>query len=303
MDDLPQYSSDALLAKDMFLCDYVSLIFYCEDADHESVYERLVWKLIPNINEFAVVCLGGKTELIKKSKESPLEGVQRIFIADKDYDDLLGKVYSCNGFYYLNRACLENFLIDIDILQSICIEVAAPKLTQAACTIKLSEFNAFYAMLKASYEKVTRIFIVVQKYQVNGVQSTKISIDELLFGASQHFPLPTDEWRQNYRETVQSKCAGHNAWLECDQAFDHEVNHAFDVPNQGALIATNDEDHLNGKHLFRCVLRYLKDKLEVDLEDLGCQRLYLRIIDSLNLSPLFSLRDQILLDFPDIVIH
>jgi hypothetical protein len=303
MDDFPVYSPDANYVKDLFLYDYVSAIFYCEDDAHESVYERLLRKIIPNIKDFAVVCLGGKSKLIKKCKEAPIEGITRIFIADKDYDDLLGKLYANSHFFYFDRACLENYLIDIGALRHICIEEEPLKLTEAKCSLETADYENYYSSLKAAYEHVTRLFIITRKYNVDNVQTTKMGMDELLAGADINFPVPTDDWCTDFRQKIQSNCRGVNEWLSDPIAFDIQFADAFSPVAGANPLTNNTEYHLNGKHLLRCVLRYIKSKLGVDLENIDCQKLYLRLINQIDFCSLNPLRDQILASFPSIAVH
>lgn len=118
MDDIPTYSEAGLDVIDAFYQDYVAAIFFFEDEHHESVYERILLRLIPTLRSFQVICLGGKTKIIAKAKEARPLGAKWLFVLDKDFDDLLGSVFSHKDVYYLRAFSLENYLIDLSDYKS-----------------------------------------------------------------------------------------------------------------------------------------------------------------------------------------
>lgn len=66
-------------------------------------------------------------------------------------------------------------------------------------------------------------------------------------------------------------------------------------------FSTETLSHLSGKHLFRCLARYIKACLVVDLDDLDPLGLYLRVLGKLDLVALKPLRDKILGCHPGLV--
>lgn len=301
MKDFPEYSVEARAVLDLFIMDSVSTIFYFEDDAHESFYERLLEKLIPNLRKFAVICLGGKSQLISKAREPRIKGRISIFIADKDFDDLLGIALDINGLYYLEKHCLENYFLNIDVLKFICVEKNPTTLTNNKADRLLSDKVSFLSALHSTYEKITRLFLVIRKYGIQRMETTKISINDLLEGAEPEYPVPTDEWCANYRKLLKQNChEKENDWLDDDAQLDIQLNDAF-VPKGGAVAFTNNIcDHLNGKHLFRCLVRYVQSRLHVDIESIDTREIYLRILSHLNLTELNSLKNRIVRDYPEI---
>lgn len=299
MKDFPEYSVRARDAVDLFLIDSHSVIFYFEDSHHESVYERLLDKLIPNLRHFAVVCLGGKSRVIAKAKEPRPAGVISVFVTDKDFDDLLGKTVDIEGLHYLGRNCLENYLLDLNILAAISIE-QNPDLTKAKVGEGLADQARYLSVLEERYVSLTRLFLVANKYGVGNVKTTKMAIDDLLVGAEDTFPVPTLEFLVDYRGRLQANCHGDNEWLTDDTALDVQLEEAFSPVIGGHPLTTEISHHLSGKHLFRCLVRYVKACLGVDLDSIDPRSLYLRMLAQLDLIALHPLRDQLLHRHPNL---
>lgn len=303
MKDFPEYSDEARDVLDLFVWDNVSTIFYFEDSDHEAVYERLLERLIPNLRKFAVVCLGGKSKVISKAKEPRSQGRISIFIVDKDFDDLLDLVENVDCLYYLEKHCLENYFLDIGALMAVCIEEKPHDLTNDKARRLLCNAQPFLKELEQRYELVTRLFVVARKHKIQRIVTTKMSADDLLNGADQNYPMPTNEWCSNFRKELQRNCHERkNEWLATDDQLDIQLREAFLPVNGSTTLANNFVDHLNGKHMFICLVRYVKFHLNVDIEKIYSQALYLRLLAHLNLSELHVLTEKIILENPEIIL-
>jgi hypothetical protein len=264
------------------------------------VYERLLERLIPNLRKFAVVCLGGKTKVISKAKENrPLDKTS-IFIVDKDFDDLLGCMQTVDSLYYLEKHCLENYFFDINALKFVSIEERPTELSNSRADRLLHDKDSFVSQLEQRYEKITRLFLVIRKNRIDMV-TTKMDVNELLSGAEADFPVPTESWYENYKIELQRKCiAKTNEWLQDDEQLNLQLQDAF-LPIGGSTSCPI-LNHLNGRHMFRCLVRYVQSRLNVKIEsEIDSKSLYLRMLSHLNLGELSILRDQILLEHPQII--
>ena len=240
--------------------------------------------------------------VIAKAKEPRAQDRVSVFIVDKDFDDLLGLVENIDGLYYLQKNCLENYFLDIDALKSVCIEEKPNDLTNDKARRLLSDKQIFQDELENRYQQITRLFIIARRYKIQRVVTTKMKIDDLLQGADQNYPVPTVDWCSNFRKELQSNChERENEWLASDDQLDSQLADAF-VPENGAVALTaNIIDHLNGKHMFKCLVRYVQFRLNVDIEKIDSQTLYLRLMANLNLHDLQGFKDKIVLENPLIV--
>ena len=175
MSDIPAYSEAGTDVLDAFYQDYVAAIFFFEDEHHEAVYERILMRLIPKLRSFQVICLGGKSKLIAKAKEVRPVGAKWLFVLDKDFDDLLGSIFVHEDVYYLRAFSLENYLVDLPGIISLAVEMNPRGLTVRAAREQCRAFPAYIARLRASLERIGRLFVVARRYRVD-IQTTKLSV-------------------------------------------------------------------------------------------------------------------------------
>lgn len=300
MSDIPAYSDDARSVIALFYQGYVAATFFVEDDDHESVYERILLKLLPMAKSFAVVCLGGKSKAIAHAKEPRPEGMQHIYLLDKDYDDLLGELVDIPDVFYLRAYSIENYLVDFRAITAVAVEMNARELTMAKALTRCADFPAYYDKLCLNLKELARIFVVARRNRVS-TQTTKMQVSEILTGSDQDRPIPTDEWVAQFKLRVQSKAYGANEWLADDTAFQVALESAFHVSASIRFPTVEPEAHICGKHLLGCVLRYLQNALGVKLATLDPVELYLRIVAHSSLQELFFLREQLSDRYPKLV--
>lgn len=301
MKDFPEYSVEARDVLDLFVLDNVSTIFYFEDSEHESVYERVLEKLIPNLRKYAVICLGGKSKVITKAKETRPRDRTSIFIVDRDFDDFLGCMQTVDSLYYLDRCCMENYFLDTDALKSVCVEEKPAELSSNKADRLLHDKDSFLSQLEKRYQQITRLFIVVRRHRIDNMETTKMDVSKLLDGSDVDFPVPTVTWYESYRKELQKNCVTRaTEWLQDDEQLNVQLQNAF-VTGNGENISSI-ADHLNGKHLFKCLVKYVQVRLGVDIESrIDSRTLYLRMLSHLSLNDLFPLKDRILGEHPEII--
>lgn len=97
--------------------------FYFEDANKEYLYKTLLERAcgLPPMG-WGVYCLGSKTAILRESsvyENAGKQGPSRVFIVDKDFDDLHGKTESRASLYYWRSYSVENYLVNEDALVSV----------------------------------------------------------------------------------------------------------------------------------------------------------------------------------------
>lgn len=300
MSDIPAYSEAGLDVLDAFYQDYVAAIFFFEDENHEAVYERIMMRLLPKLRSFQVICLGGKTKLIAKAKADRPIGTKWLFVFDKDYDDLLGNIYVHNDVYYLHAFSIENYLVDPHAIVSLAVEMNSRTLTVRLANERCSAFPSYWKRLCKSLDRIGRLFVVARRYRVE-IQTTKQPVDELLRGAEAIDPIPTDEWFEQYLAQFVNKLPRNAEWLAQEGMLEKEIDRAFVKDDHVDFPVVPFEDHLCGKHLLGCVLRFLQYSLGVRLLDLDVVELYTRLAAHANLGRLDFLGRAIATDHPDLL--
>ncbi|MCW8308199.1 DUF4435 domain-containing protein [Acidiphilium sp. PA] len=120
---LPQRSEGGLAATDIFYRSYNEFYFYVEDADQENLYFVILKAIFPELIFEKIFPLGGKPSVLAHAKECGANSLQkRVYILDKDFDDLLNKKEDIKGLFYLDRFCIENFFLQEEAMVEIVVE-------------------------------------------------------------------------------------------------------------------------------------------------------------------------------------
>lgn len=130
--DLPVRSADGLAALDVFYSGFNDVNFYVEDAGQENLYEVILCKIFPEYRIFRIFPLGGKRAVLSHANDqvNVISPGAKVYLLDKDFDDILLKMEVHNNVYYLDRYCIENFLMEPEAICEIVIE-HNPKLARA----------------------------------------------------------------------------------------------------------------------------------------------------------------------------
>lgn len=124
----PQRSQGGLAATDVFYRNYNEIYFYVEDAGQENLYFSALSKLFHDIDFAKIFPLGGKPNVLKHAKDDTNSSIgKRVYILDKDFDDLLGTKENIPYVFYLDAFCVENYFLDEDAVVELVLE-SFPKL-------------------------------------------------------------------------------------------------------------------------------------------------------------------------------
>jgi len=268
------YSNYGLAGRDLFLAEYSDVVFYFEDADYEPVYEKLISIIAPEHFSTSVFCLGGKTEVLKKAKTENDISKPRVFIVDKDFDDILNEKQHLTGLIYLERYCLENYLLSMKAIASVIIDRFT--LSAAAFHAKCADYDVFLKRLLLRYEELTRLFIVSRKFRLK-IPTTGLEIDELVAGEQIADILP-DDIISAYKEKLLASTAVDCDWITDGVVLDELVNCAFDEAGGGKPVT----DHFCGKHLFGLIGRYLKAATGIDASEIPSASLYMDVMGRID---------------------
>ncbi|WP_186069722.1 DUF4435 domain-containing protein [Burkholderia gladioli] len=284
--DFPMYGRDGGAARDIFLADSVDILFYFEDEGQEFVYDQLISKVGIREN-YAVVCAGGKTKYKEIFRET--SSARRIFVCDKDYDDLTGEAseYVKYGFVYLGRFCFENYLLSEASLIRTIVEEARLISHEVASKIDL---YGFISRLMPQYEKLSRIYAVARKNRIL-IPTTKVDAEALVADVEENDePIPTDDYIESVRRRLIGWCEGNNHWITDENTLSMEEASAFSPSKDCEDIADGSPTtHLCGKHLLRLTLLFIDRTFGTKLIESDFALLYSRMIshsDALIFDPI-----------------
>lgn len=160
---MPTRSSEGANALDLFYVGFNEVNFYFEDQDQENLYEEVVRKLFPELKYSRVFPLHGKKSVLAHAEQTKNDKniSNPIYIVDKDFDDLLGTIIKDDRVFYLDRYCIENYLLDENTLVSILIETY-PKFKREEIK-RAIDIPGFYTQSMNSLLPLFRLFYAVQR--------------------------------------------------------------------------------------------------------------------------------------------
>lgn len=273
-EDFPSYSADGGAARDILLSDFFDLFFYFEDEGQEYIYEQLLIK-IGIKPKFAVICTGGKTKF--KVIADEVSNKKRIFVCDKDFDDITGEAVAYQGkqFVYLGRFCFENYLITEEALVGLFRE----KLKKTTPDISPKfEYEKYWGILRTQYEKLSRLYAISRNYRV-GIKTTKTDAVELIKSCDDYFLAPTEDYIEAVRISIIEESLKKGGWITEKELFPQLEHDAF-TPKQEYEGVSDDSEtsHLCGKHLLRILILQADKVFGSEMCDGDFQDIYSRLI-------------------------
>lgn len=165
--DLPLRSSDGMAALDVFYAGFNQINFYVEDADQENLYEVILRRQFPDIRIDRIFPLGGKEAVRRHAQDPGNSGLPayRAYILDRDFDDILRRRCIHSNIFYLDRFCIENYLLEELALIEVVIE-SHPKLKRSQVRLELNVAG----VVRQIFQDLRALFICFAFVQRFGIE-------------------------------------------------------------------------------------------------------------------------------------
>jgi Protein of unknown function (DUF4435) len=280
MSGLPRYSELALSVRDIFFDDPKEIHFFVEDENLENFYEVLMSRLFPKISRFKIFPLSGKKNVLVHARMSSQSNSHstKIYVLDKDFDDLLGTILVLKNVFYLDDYCIESSVIDEASLVKICIE-ERPRILRNVIKQKISYQHAMDHWLPI-LDKLHRAFALAQKCEL------KIPNTDL---APEYFSTSTDLSELSH-EKVSSYIASVNDALVVSGEISNELEYQ-ELSRSIFGSSRINRKHINGKFLARLYYHRLKRRNLVS--NINQDSLLMRCASSSDLLRLRSFRKRV----------
>ncbi|MGV3589674.1 MAG: DUF4435 domain-containing protein [Adhaeribacter sp.] len=167
---IPTKSDAFLNGIDIFYTQFNDVNFYIEDEDQENFYHSILKKLFPYIKLDKIFPLRGKDNVLEKSKRH-VGDKKKVFIVDKDFDDLLNKKVVQNNLFYLNEYSIENYLVNENAIKEYIID-EKPKIKRRDINVNFKFEKALNDCGKIFFE-LTILHLLVQ-HKGLGLQNTSL---------------------------------------------------------------------------------------------------------------------------------
>ncbi len=244
---LPRRSEDGQFALDVFYLNYNDVNFYVEDADQENLYSEILKKLFPGKQFSRVFPLSGKSNVIQHANDpSNLKIERRIYLLDKDFDDLLGLKEDIDNLFYLDLFCIENYFIESDAIINLIIETyPKEKRDEIEKKLSISELE-FYLYDKA--KTLFSLFYFVQKEGL-GIRNTSEVPEKFCF--PEKLWEINEECILNYVDEINQKCSEKGCCLVSRKNPEKEERVSMFFSKSSAEV-------VSGKFILKQIFHYLK---------------------------------------------
>jgi len=176
MSGVPAYSEDALQVRDIFYSRVSPIIFFVEDENQENLYEMIFRKAFPKIIDFEVFPLNGKNNVLVHAKTNlSVDVVKRIYVLDKDFDDLMGLCVDAENVFYLDDYCIENAIVEEFALMQICVE-EFPRSKRSTIRNRL-RYSHPISLWVSLLDRLFRSFFLIKKYDL-GIPNCDLTPEE-----------------------------------------------------------------------------------------------------------------------------
>lgn len=246
---IPTRSPAGLAALDIFYANFNDINFYVEDTDQENLYHEIFRKYFPEIKIEKIFPLGGKKPVLDHAKDpvNKKDKTEKIYLLDKDFDDLLGTIEIIENAFYLDRYCIENHLVDEAAIVTIVLE-NHPKLSRNEIETTL-DLGAYIKTAEQQLRQLFLLFFSVQLFKL-GLKNCSSKPEE--FCKKKKLWEIDNTALNSYKDLVLKKAlASSIAPPFVDPMSDERIKNARTCA-AGALIS--------GKFLLAMIFHYTKSK-------------------------------------------
>jgi hypothetical protein len=250
--DMPSRSPDGQAALDIFYLDFNDVNFYVEDSEQENLYEVILRKFFPAIRISRIFPLGGKEAVLQHAADiqNHTIAIKKIYLLDKDFDDLLNNIKIDERIVYLDRYCIENYFIEEDAVVEVVIETH-PKVRRDAVRSQL-KVSVILEECAKSLLPLFSMFLYVQRFNL-GLKNCDSKPEE--YCHPKQLWVVRSELINQYLESI--KLAARHLGIEpplIDIATDERLS---DLRN-ASLHAI-----VSGKFLLAMIFHYIKSKFSL----------------------------------------
>lgn len=245
---LPQRSDGGLAAMDAFYRGFNEVNFYVEDADQENLYFEILKSVFPDVKLEKIFPLGGKSNVLSHAKDSSNSAIEhKVYILDKDFDDLLNKKETVDCVHYLDKFCIENYLLDENALVEVVIETD-PKLSRDQIRDSLA-LDTVLPAIGQELREIFGLFFLVQMEEL-GIPNCKEKPERFCNKKRLWEPCPTlqNTYLERVNASLLEKAAGKiTAPILGDSRLE-------------AFCASDSSLVVSGKFWLAMIFHYLKSK-------------------------------------------
>lgn len=245
-ESIPTKSDAFLKGIDIFYSQFNDVNFYIEDEDQENFYYEILKKLFPKVKLGKIFPLRGKDNVLEKSSQH-IGDKKKVFIVDKDFDDLLGKKVARPNLFYLERYSIENYLLEDNCFKQYVIE-EKPRLKVNTIAKSFKFKDCLQSACKTFYE-LTILHLLIQEKGLN-IKNTSLAPEQFCqFGSNISIKIPE---MNKHKADIQIKLSAIDKRLKVDSQI-KKLKAKFKFKSFIDILP-----HIPGKYL----IKFFKCKIE-----------------------------------------
>lgn len=253
-ESIPSFSDEYRSARSVFFHQFNDVDFYVEDEEQENFYLCILKKIFPQICLENIFPLGGKQKLIKHAA-TPQPKRKSVYLLDKDFDDLLGRLCKQANVFYLEKYCIENFLLEEKAFVKFIID-ERPRLKAAAVARDL-KFQSTWDEIVKQLSMLFALFFIVQKHDIMALRNTSYPPDCFCSPAD---TCCVDEQRvSGYAKQVKKKAAHQGLSIDVIDEL-KKCSASFELDRKKGLHGTN----VSGEFILRLFANRIAKSFALD---------------------------------------
>jgi hypothetical protein len=246
-ESIPTRNTNYRLAEDIFYVQFNEISFFIEDEDQENFFFCILKNLFPDIQIDKIFPLNGKDNVINESNEN-IGNKKKIFIVDKDFDDILNKINTNDNLFYLERYSIENHLIEKDAIVEYIIG-EKPKLKRADIN-NLFDLGVNIQNINNKLSELIHLHLVVQK-KCSRIKNVSLNHERFFDFNNGDFSLKPAQLSR-YKLDIQTELNNIDGRLTLTSQF-KKVNKIVNINNNQLCIK-----HVPGKYLVKMIKQVIE---------------------------------------------
>lgn len=246
-ESIPTRNTNYRLAEDIFYLQFNEISFFIEDEDQENFFFCILKNLFPDIQIDKIFPLNGKDNVINESNKN-IGNKKKVFIVDKDFDDILNKINSNDNLFYLDRYSIENHLIEKDAIVEYIIG-EKPKLKRADIN-NLFDLELNIQNINNKLSELIHLHLVVQK-KCSRIKNISLNHERFFDFNNGDFCLKPVQLNR-YKLDIQNELSNIDGRLKLTSQF-KKVKKIVNINNNQLSIK-----HVPGKYLIKMIKQVIE---------------------------------------------
>lgn len=244
---IPVYSLKARAALDLFVEHVNDVNFYVEDINQENLYHILLSRMFPSIRIGRIFPLGGKLNVVSHAQDpsNASRKCRSVYLLDLDFDDLHKTRVRQDNVFYLDRYCIENYLLEPSAIVEVAVECEPT--THRSDMERRLQCRAYLRTTIRRALPLFRLFYTIQRLGLP-IRNSDLA-PEVFCAKNRRSELDPTCVKAFFQEAF--TCAQKSGHVRHRRAFHSLVRYAFGPQSDG-------QKRVSGKFLLRLLQHHLR---------------------------------------------